>query len=357
METAADLLFDFEETNQDNAACAETSLCKNAALEALAQRVEIAALRHPSELGRQLHRDVIALLGGHSINTCSCISADAFYRLASGLAVQGYDVNVRRTLGGGSSECFKTLRHEFLVVRGTGEFRGMEFIVEPSLRQHFLIPHPSPEYEYVLSRTPDVFVGGSCRLAPLVQLLCALMADSFQRQDQPLPPWRTEAAMLSKWLPNPARMLDLSPCLAVNDPQHPLVINALQDCNAPQLNLAGEAPTPAVAAAGAPGTCLSPRRLSVLSWVPVDTAGAADAAPCPLTAAVVVGFDVCDQAGLLEGHDYSRTAAAVRRCGAGRPTPTVNGREKDQQRCVGAAGHGRSRRRRRSGVGRPAAVL
>ncbi|GIL74212.1 hypothetical protein Vretifemale_4232 [Volvox reticuliferus] len=84
----------------------------------------------------------------------------------------------------------------------------MEFIVEPSLRQHFAIPHPSPDYEYVLSRTPDVFVGGSCRLVPVIQLLCALMADSFQRKGLPLPPWRREAAMLSKWLPHPARTRD-----------------------------------------------------------------------------------------------------------------------------------------------------
>ncbi|GLC45617.1 hypothetical protein PLESTB_001786100 [Pleodorina starrii] len=130
--------------------------------------------------------------------------------LAPALSASGFDVVLRKAIGGASAgeNVFRSLRHEFLVVRGSGEFRGMEFIVEPSLRQHFLIPHPSPEYEYVLSRTPDVFVGGSCRLAPLVQLLCALMADSFQRQDQPLPPWRTEAAMLSKWLPQPHLFTD-----------------------------------------------------------------------------------------------------------------------------------------------------
>ena len=85
----------------------------------------------------------------------------------------------------------------------------MEFIVEPALRAHFTIPHPSPDYEQMLARAPDVFVGGSCRLAPLVQLLCALMADSFERQGLALPPWRKEAAMLSKWLPAPSRTRDV----------------------------------------------------------------------------------------------------------------------------------------------------
>ncbi|GLI70505.1 hypothetical protein VaNZ11_015411, partial [Volvox africanus] len=124
------------------------------------------------------------------------------FSLARCLASLGYIVSVRVALPGTGADCFKSLRHMFLVVHGTGEFHGMEFIVEPSLRQHFAIPHPSPDYEYVLSRTPDVFVGGSCRLVPVIQLLCALMADSFQREGLPLPPWRREAAMLSKWLPH-----------------------------------------------------------------------------------------------------------------------------------------------------------
>ncbi|KXZ50380.1 hypothetical protein GPECTOR_16g553 [Gonium pectorale] len=104
--------------------------------------------------------------------------------------------------------CVWALRHEFLIVRGAGEYTGMEFLVEPALKQHFTIPHPAPDYDFALSRVPDVFVGGSCRIAPLVQLLCALMADSFEGQGLALPPWRREAAMLSKWLPQPNRMRD-----------------------------------------------------------------------------------------------------------------------------------------------------
>ncbi|KAG2484337.1 hypothetical protein HYH03_016879 [Edaphochlamys debaryana] len=119
--------------------------------------------------------------------------------------------------GGGGTECFRSLRHEFLVVHGSGDYCGMEFIVEPALRQHFAIPHPSPEYALVLSHLPEVFVGGSCRLAPIVQLMCALMADSFAQQGLALPPWRKEQAMLSKWMPQPHRLREL----ALDGPQAP----------------------------------------------------------------------------------------------------------------------------------------
>ncbi|GFR44994.1 hypothetical protein Agub_g6303 [Astrephomene gubernaculifera] len=128
--------------------------------------------------------------------------------LAAELASLGYYVTVRSALQGNGTDCFRSLRHEFVLVRGSGEFSGMEFIVEPALRQHFAIPHPSPEYSAALSHVSEVFVGGSCRLVPVVQLLCALMADSFERQGLALPPWRKEQAMLSKWLPLPHRLRD-----------------------------------------------------------------------------------------------------------------------------------------------------
>ncbi|GIL42149.1 hypothetical protein Vafri_216 [Volvox africanus] len=166
------------------------------------QRLETLC-RASCPFARELRCNVQRMLMANCDKECE----DVVY-LARCLASLGYIVSVRLALPGTGADCFKSLRHEFLVVLGTGEFHGMEFIVEPSLRQHFAIPHPSPDYESVLSRTPDVFVGGSCRLVSIIQLLCALMADSFQREGLPLPPWRREAAMLSKWLPHPARTRD-----------------------------------------------------------------------------------------------------------------------------------------------------
>ncbi|KAG2484328.1 hypothetical protein HYH03_016870 [Edaphochlamys debaryana] len=101
----------------------------------------------------------------------------------------------------------------------------MEFIVEPALRQHFAIPHASPEYAFVHSRMPEVFVGGSCRLVPIIQIMCALMADSFERQGLALPPWRKEQAMMSKWMPSPSRVRELAPASPLDrsgsDPMDP----------------------------------------------------------------------------------------------------------------------------------------
>ncbi|GFR44996.1 hypothetical protein Agub_g6305 [Astrephomene gubernaculifera] len=124
--------------------------------------------------------------------------------LATKLSAVGYNVVVRTALGGGPA-CFRNLRHEFLTVRGQGDFEGTEFIVEPQFREHFSIPHPTEEYSELLSAAPDVYVGASARLVPIVQTLCALMAESFEARGLTLPPWRRTQSMLSKWLPNRVR--------------------------------------------------------------------------------------------------------------------------------------------------------
>lgn len=129
--------------------------------------------------------------------------------LAAKLSSVGYYVFIRTALGGGAA-CFRNLRHEFLTVRGRGEHEGTEFIVEPSFRCQFEIPHPTEEYRSVLESIPAVFVGTASRLTPLVQVLCAEMADSFETQGLTLPPWRRTGAMLSKWLPAKAKDTSVS---------------------------------------------------------------------------------------------------------------------------------------------------
>ncbi|PNH03227.1 hypothetical protein TSOC_010738 [Tetrabaena socialis] len=156
----------------------------------------------------KVHRDVTEVLAQFPAGAGAGGEAESL--LATGLKRLGHACAIRVALGGGGA-CFRALRHQFLVVRGSGEFAGVELIVEPSLRQHFAIPQASPEYALALSHAPDVFVGGSCRLVPIVQLLCALMADSFQRQGLAVPPWRREQAMLSKWLPCPTRAREYTP--------------------------------------------------------------------------------------------------------------------------------------------------
>jgi uncharacterized protein (TIGR01615 family) len=120
--------------------------------------------------------------------------------LASKLSSFGYSVSVRSALGGGIS-CFRNLRHEFLLVRGSDEFDGVEYIVDLHFKEQFEIPHPTDAYLDILTCVPVDFVGPLSRLMPLVQTLSAEMAESFTAKGLTLPPWRRTQSMLSKWVP------------------------------------------------------------------------------------------------------------------------------------------------------------
>lgn len=124
--------------------------------------------------------------------------------LASRLDGIGYAVSIRTALGGGDA-CFRNLRNEFLCVAGEGDFEGVTFVVEPFFREHFEIPHATATYRAVLAATPEVYVGTSAHLVPLLQLLCAQMKDCFDDNGLTLPPWRRAAALQSKWLPRRSR--------------------------------------------------------------------------------------------------------------------------------------------------------
>lgn len=117
--------------------------------------------------------------------------------LALRLSLVGYNATVRKAIGGGAA-CFRNLRHEFISVR---DDKGEAYIVDPSFREHFQIPHPTATYEAIVSRAPAEFVGTSSSLVPLVQCLSMEMAESFQEQGMALPPWRRAQAIMSKWLP------------------------------------------------------------------------------------------------------------------------------------------------------------
>uniref|UniRef100_A0A7S0USU9 Uncharacterized protein n=1 Tax=Polytomella parva TaxID=51329 RepID=A0A7S0USU9_9CHLO len=120
--------------------------------------------------------------------------------LATELSKVGYNVNFRIALGGGAA-CFKQLRHEFLTVMGEGDQDGVELIVELNFREQFIISQPTSEYAELLQAVPEIFVGPSTLLVPIVQVLGAEMEDSFETQGLTFPPWRKTQSLLSKWFP------------------------------------------------------------------------------------------------------------------------------------------------------------
>jgi hypothetical protein len=191
--------------------------------------------------------------------------------VAQALLAQGYVVQVRDGCDKAkdSKSCLRTLRHRFIVCLGYQPALAHEpaylpepLLVEPRLRDQFVIAHPTPAYESLMQvgrrptpeawrLTPDAsdarqearpapeppaaagaqptprhnppaahapqaipptFVGPMQRLKDLVALVSDEMVGAFRQQNRALPPWRTRQAMLSKW--SPAELAALAAQLA-----------------------------------------------------------------------------------------------------------------------------------------------
>jgi uncharacterized protein (TIGR01615 family) len=145
--------------------------------------------------------------------------------LASKLCAMGYDPIVRKAVTEGTDVFtrFRHLRHEFLLVRGEGDWEGADFIVETRLREHFTIMHPATHFAGLLQLVPNIFVGSASRLMPVIRDMCEGMAESFEAKGLPLPPWRKLQAMISKWMPAKTHDTNLLPRRVIRT-QHSTVI-------------------------------------------------------------------------------------------------------------------------------------
>lgn len=152
-------------------------------------------------------------------------------RRAGGFSV-GSNAFVATTPGAAGHAALLNLRHSFLWIKTgqdastdtpmdkeTDESRGLPvyasasatpmkpedatstgvLLMEPYLRAHFVISRPTERYERLLDTLPPHFVGSHKRLAALVDFMSEQMLASFKERGMPVPPWRQNKSILSKW--------------------------------------------------------------------------------------------------------------------------------------------------------------
>lgn len=191
------LIFDIEESGQ-----LHPDIADNHTNQAISQVRDLARATNAYE--RQLEADVsyfkatMAAEGEVDIVDLACL-----------LASVGHDVRVRSALGGGTSNYFRNLSHEFLLVKNAQECPGVELVVECNFQEHFRIPCATIAYDALLRSVPEVFVGTLTRMAPLVESLVREMCKCFALQQVTVPPWRSARSIMSKWAPQKAE--DWSP--------------------------------------------------------------------------------------------------------------------------------------------------
>ncbi|KAI8101153.1 hypothetical protein M9435_001261 [Picochlorum sp. BPE23] len=174
----------------DNDACGNFSTIK----EKIKECLEPQSMYHV-----RLMRDVRQLTQNITGNSDQLDAA----HMGAALSSTGYSVCLRSAIGGGDgTACFTHLSHEFLILDCDEEQE--HYIVEPNFREHFAIPHPTKRYSRLLDTVPKELVLPLFQVKPLVTLLYQEMSRSFAMKNMPLPPWRKQCSLLSKWLPDKA---------------------------------------------------------------------------------------------------------------------------------------------------------
>ncbi|CAL0333860.1 unnamed protein product [Lupinus luteus] len=98
----------------------------------------------------------------------------------------------------------------------------VKVVIELSLRGEFEMARANEEYNQLLSKLPEVFVGKSERLKVLVKIMCSAAKKCMKDKKMHLAPWRKQKYMLAKWVGTYDRSI-LEPLPRVYDakPQKP----------------------------------------------------------------------------------------------------------------------------------------
>ena len=98
----------------------------------------------------------------------------------------------------------------------------VHILVDPSFGRLFKLGRPSAAYRAFLAAcVPEVFVGTLNMLLPLVKTVAMAVQMSFFETDMPLPPWRRENSLFSRWLPHQFVDVECSSCsTALTNEQH-----------------------------------------------------------------------------------------------------------------------------------------
>jgi uncharacterized protein (TIGR01615 family) len=93
--------------------------------------------------------------------------------------------------------------HSFLdVIENSSSKKGevRRIIIELNFRAEFEMARANEDYNQLVRRLPEVFVGKVERLSALIKILCSAAKKCMKEKKMHMGPWRKQRYMHSKWL-------------------------------------------------------------------------------------------------------------------------------------------------------------
>lgn len=97
---------------------------------------------------------------------------------------------------------FNAGEHTYLEVvdRLSSKKGEVRVVIELNFRAEFEMARASEEYNQLINRLPEVFVGKAERLKALIKILCSAAKKCMKDKKMHLAPWRKHKYMQSKWM-------------------------------------------------------------------------------------------------------------------------------------------------------------
>lgn len=103
-----------------------------------------------------------------------------------------------------------------VVDRSSAKKGEVRIVIELNFRGEFEMARASAEYNRLVSRLPEVFVGKSERLKAMIKILCHAAKKCTKEKKMHLGPWRKQKYMEAKWFGRCERKAPSSPALPVD---------------------------------------------------------------------------------------------------------------------------------------------
>ncbi|MED6134232.1 hypothetical protein PIB30_035115 [Stylosanthes scabra] len=171
----------------------QANICRTSSLESRIRHATKEAIQEIQSAGCMCGRQMAASTGCRS-----CVMREVSRRLQKA----GFDSAICKTKWRSSPD-IPSGEHKFLdVIDTTSSKKGevIRVIIELNFRAEFEMARGSEEYNRLVRRLPEVFVGKVERLTNLIKILCMAAKRCMKEKKMHMGPWRKHRYMQAKWL-------------------------------------------------------------------------------------------------------------------------------------------------------------
>ncbi|XP_028807874.1 uncharacterized protein LOC114762549 [Neltuma alba] len=174
----------------------QATLCRTTSIESKIRQATKQALRE-SSVSSGMQTQCACRRPAMSYGCRSCLQRQICDRLLN----QGFNCSICQSKWKSSSE-IPSGEHTYLEVtdKSSSKRGEVRVVIELSFRTEFEMARGSEDYNRLVSRLPEVFVGKVERLRVLIKILCSAAKKCMKEKKMHLAPWRKQKYMEAKWL-------------------------------------------------------------------------------------------------------------------------------------------------------------